>query len=118
MKSIGRRMINSNQRKLSEWRETIANAARIAHVGELIEGPVFIVAEFSLSRPKSIPGVRKGWPATRPDDDKLERALKDALKNVVWKDDGQCCTTIVIKRYETPDRPQGVRVMVGDLNEE
>jgi Holliday junction resolvase RusA-like endonuclease len=44
------------------------------------------------------------FPSTKPDVDKLERAILDALKNVAWHDDGQVIAAPAFKAFGTPAR--------------
>ncbi len=50
--------------------------------------PVKLMIEFHLQRPKGAPKKRTA-PAVKPDLDKLVRATCDALKGVLYLDDGQ-----------------------------
>ena len=63
---------------------------------------------FILPKPK-----KPKWavPAVRPDRDKLERFVMDALQSIVWTDDARVVGGLVEKRYG--DRP-GVRITVWD----
>ena len=71
----------------------------------VLTGPVEVLLHFELARPKS---ARRLLPSTKPDLDKLARAVLDALTGVVFKDDAQVVDLRVTKRYGTP----GVHVIV------
>ena len=76
----GRGMRHTNHAALTAWRNRIAiaavNAARAAGVKTPIDQPVTVQAVFYLDRPKR---PRFNIPATKPDLDKLQRAVGDAL---------------------------------------
>ena len=96
--------------RLAEWRQAIVVAARAAMVDSApLEGPLWISLEFSLRQPKR---PKFPHPATRPDYEKLARAVGDALKAAgVYRDDGQIVTASIRKRY-TAESPK-VTVFVG-----
>jgi Holliday junction resolvase RusA-like endonuclease len=100
---------------LEDWRRRVAVTVR-THLpspgwpAEAIAGPAAVTVVFLLPRPVShyINGKHGGLvkptaplhPATRPDVDKLARAVLDALaKSGAIKDDGQVVTLAVVKTY-------------------
>jgi Holliday junction resolvase RusA-like endonuclease len=102
------------------WRAQVTWYAIQAMSGlDKLTGPVEIWADFKMRRPKSHytrAGVLKlsapVWCETRPDADKLARAVGDALTGVVFRDDCQVAKWTIRKRYG--DAP-GVRVEVSVL---
>jgi crossover junction endodeoxyribonuclease RusA len=92
-------------RKCKPWRERVHWAAKEA-CGEPIGGPVRVSLSFRLSPPKQWRPTlklfrrRRGWPTTKPDIDKLARAVLDALTDVAYRDDSQVCALLVEKRYD------------------
>ncbi|MFA5380029.1 MAG: RusA family crossover junction endodeoxyribonuclease, partial [Dehalococcoidia bacterium] len=62
--------------------------------GEALE----IKATFHLSKPRSTP-KKVLFPVTRPDLDKLERCVGDALNKVLYADDSQIVKWAVEKKY-------------------
>lgn len=108
----GGRLIESS-RQVGPWRDTVRRAAIEAMAGRPpIEGPVYLVQVFALPRPKSHYGtgrnarrVKRGAPAlpsTRPDLDKLVRAVGDALTGVCYRDDAQVVNLCAAKYYVAP----------------
>lgn len=103
MRSFGRgRMVHQNSKKLHEWRDNIAKEARkkIKEEGwDFPEknAPIDIEVQFFLPRPKS----RKNsvYHTTRPDLDKLMRAVGDALTEVLFEDDSQIDAMTCSKAY-------------------
>lgn len=81
---------------------------------EALRGPVEITLRFYLVRPKGHfgtgrnAGVIKGsaapYPITKPDFDKLTRAICDGMKGSVYADDSQVVDAVIRKRYGTPER--------------
>jgi crossover junction endodeoxyribonuclease RusA len=97
---------------LKPWREAIIYAAR-EHSKELRypTGPVNACLYFYFPRPKSHFGTGRNahvlkdgateYKATKPDLDKLVRAVLDAItqSGVVWRDDSQVAGLTALKRY-------------------
>jgi Holliday junction resolvase RusA-like endonuclease len=98
---------------LGAWRTAIAQEARAA-IGDaaLLAGPVAVRVDFVMARPRSHylpangrrsePVLRLDapmWHTGKPDVNKLERALFDALKAVVWHDDEQVVDARARKPY-------------------
>ena len=119
--------------KLKAWREAIASEARRAvdHISamlddgtgdafheprlgkfELIESAVCVSLLFSFDKPKS--RKKEIHMRTRPDLDKLIRAVLDGCTNVIWKDDSQVCHITATKIYGVP----GVVVRIMPTTEE
>lgn len=95
----GRARLATKSAPLMAWRTAIATAAGRRMGDEpMLAGPLVVEAVFSLSRPVSLPR-RVEVPATRPDLDKLTRALLDGMTGVVFRDDGQVTRLVVSKRY-------------------
>lgn len=102
---------DQNAKTLKPWRQTVSSAARAAHQGDRVEGPVLLVVEFRFLQPKS---VRREFPSVKPDLDKLLRALMDGITDSgLWRDDAQVVTTHMSKRYA--DRA-GVHVQIGEYS--
>lgn len=106
-------------RKLEWWRIRVAHAAEKAAKRAGWEprhdGPVEVWAEFRLPRPKSAPKSRK-HAQTKPDLDKLQRAIGDALapykRSGVLRDDSRIMGWSAVKRYADDAHPTGVMVRV------
>jgi crossover junction endodeoxyribonuclease RusA len=91
----GRAIVTSDNKKTMPYRHMVTMMARHKMAHENINEPmaakhvpVKINLEFHLARTKSIPKKRTA-PAVKPDLDKLVRATCDALKGVLYLDDGQ-----------------------------
>lgn len=105
------------------WRAIVRMAAAQAF-GERdpIDGPVELTVSFVFPRPANHFGERKGvrylkptaplWMSTRPDGDKLERAISDAMEGVVYTVDSRIAHVTKEKVYG--DRP-GAQISVREL---
>jgi Holliday junction resolvase RusA-like endonuclease len=118
------RMIES-AKGLKPWRAKVTAAALTARrPHDPIVGPVAVTLAFTFPRPKfhygtgRNAGVVKAQYAdalmvTKPDIDKLERAVLDALSGVVFVDDCQVVASTKTKSYGEP----GVTVTVTEIKE-
>ena len=95
---------------LPAWRSLVSLAAKQAMNGKAPTlSPVSVVLSFSFSRPKSHYGtgskamVLKGdapqEKISKPDLDKLQRAVFDGMTGIVFKDDSQVWSVIATKDY-------------------
>jgi len=112
-----------------QWRDSVAAAAieakeRLGFVG-LMTGPVGIIINFKLPRPKSHfrtgkyaeqvrPGAPK-YPITKPDYLKLTRSTEDALTGILWVDDAQICEAEHTKDYAMEAENIGATIRVYEL---
>lgn len=108
----GRARVATKSAPLMAWRTAIATAAASAMAEQpVITGPVKVSATFRMPRPKSAP-KRVTWPATKPDIDKLARALLDGITGVVIRDDS---LVVVLDAGKFFDEAPGVHVRVERL---
>lgn len=104
--------------KLAPWRSAVADAVFRAFSDSGIPvflNPVVVEATFYLPRPKS---VKRRWPSTSPDLDKLCRGLGDALET----DSGVLASDSLIVRWDArklyaDTRPPGVEVFIREALE-
>lgn len=117
----GKPIIAHDNPQLTAWRTLVArdarNAAHTAEWGRPHNGPVTVEARFYLPRPK-----RPRFPnhaATKPDLDKLARAVGDALAapGGPLTEDSRIVTWILTKQWATESHPPGVHVIVTALND-
>jgi Holliday junction resolvase RusA-like endonuclease len=75
---------DDNSATLKAWRDGVISSARaVTLAGQAwspLAGPLTTDLIFTMKRPASAPKTREIQPAVRPDVDKLERAVNDALK--------------------------------------
>ena len=93
-------VVDDNRVSLKTWRSAIVDAARAELNGEAPElGPVRITLMFFLRQPKR---PKASVPITKPDVDKLARAVLDGMTDAgVIRDDSQVTTLTARKRYTT-----------------
>jgi Holliday junction resolvase RusA-like endonuclease len=88
-----------------DWRAAVAQAARLAHNGAPLTGPLYLSVTFCMKRPKSHfnrLGLKEDaptWHTSAPDATKLLRSTEDALKGIPWLDDAQVAWQVAQKRY-------------------
>lgn len=108
---------------LGPWRDAVRSECQRAGF-ETFTGAVSVSITFRVARPKGhyrtgrnahlLRDSAPAYPATKPDTDKLERAVLDGLTaGAAWKDDGQVVDLHGFKRYGTP----GCTITIGDMDE-
>lgn len=97
---------------LYAWRNSVASAALLMRQQcGMLRGAVELYASFHFPRPKS---VKRAHHCTRPDLDKLTRAVMDAItKSGLWEDDSRVVNSFTDKRYS--DTFSGVVVRIRGL---
>jgi Holliday junction resolvase RusA-like endonuclease len=69
-----------------DWKRTVQAQVLTQKPATPVDGPLAMRLVFHLPRPQSLP-KREKWPTKRPDLDNLGKAIKDALKGVIYRDD-------------------------------
>ena len=117
----GRPVVAHDNPRLAWWRTIVAraanDAARAAGWDAPHDGPVAVEARFYLPRPK-----RPRFPdhaATKPDLDKLARAVGDALAapGGPLAEDSRIVTWVLTKWWASDGQPPGVHVIVTALDD-
>jgi crossover junction endodeoxyribonuclease RusA len=124
-------VVDAAHRKLRPWRDSVKTAAQEAMTENgygLILGPVTLAVTITVARPAGHFGTGRNagtlrpsaprWPAVRPDGGKYQRAIEDALKHTVWRDDSQVVSWSGMKLYAgTPGAlgEPGCQVQVWEL---
>ncbi len=109
----GRSFMRDDNRALEPWRQAVTAAALKAVKGaEPMLGPLELYATFVLPRPRSHYGSGRNagklkpsaplYVPTRPDADKLVRAVGDAITGVICRDDSQLVVVHAEKHYGEP----------------
>ncbi len=88
------------------WKAAVAWEARKVYRGPLLSGPLHVAFTFVMPRPRGhyrkggglLPSA-PGFPITRPDALKMARAAEDGLTQVIWHDDSQIVSEMLLKRY-------------------
>lgn len=114
---VGRGILVESSKEVGPWRERVALAAHNAMSGRaLFDGAVSVCLNFVLPRPKSAPKSRTPAATKRPDLDKLERAVLDALTGVCFADDSQVVSLSGYKRIADLGETAGVEIRVESGN--
>ena len=113
---VGNGVMVESCKELKGWRQAVTEIA-IAAGASRWEGPVMVMLEFRFDRPKGHWGKRGLVPSapaektTKPDVDKLSRALLDALWPC-WGDDAQVVELHARKRFCHQGELPGALVLV------
>lgn len=109
----GRAVLVEQSKKVKPWRDAVTQLVRLRMATEgvrQLHGPVRVVATFYLRPPQK---PVRAQPTTRPDVDKLARAVLDACTAAgVWADDSQVTTLIAHKAYAPTVQAQGLRLTI------
>ena len=114
---VGAGRVISAAKGLDAWERAVRQAAQHAMVVPRVSGDALQVTLcFRMPRP----ACREAdvWHATRPDLDKLIRAVLDAMSGIVYDDDAQICWVNALARYEDETMSPGVAVTVTLMGEE
>lgn len=118
--------LREDNKELGPWRERVALVAYAALEGSeyddddepgIISGPIAVGLEFVLYRPKGAPKGRTQPATKKPDIDKLERGVLDALTHVIWTDDAQVVTVLKHKRVAELNESPGVHVWIEAIHD-
>jgi Holliday junction resolvase RusA-like endonuclease len=111
----GKAIMFESSKKLPEWRDTVMFTCKMAmmDVDGPLEGPVKATMYFLMEPPRKLVRER---PTTKPDLDKLVRAVCDAMVDAgVLLDDSQIVTLHAHKHYADSDEPAGVSITIENL---
>ncbi len=104
-------IVDDNKKPLKDWRTDVVVRVQDAlteasGVSWPLVGPVAVRLIFAMPKPAR---PKWPWPAVKPDVDKLERAVLDAMTDAgVWKDDAQVVDLHSSKHYPGPAVAQTV----------
>jgi len=104
--------VAENAAGLKRWTRVVGLEALVVRPRPIWRGAVSVSLMFRLK-----PGKATGYATRRPDLDKLERAVWDALTGVVYLDDSQITDSSARKRFAAPNEAPGVTVRVMRLEE-
>lgn len=112
---VGNGVMVESSKALKPWRQDVREAfldngdPRIRFAQGV---PVAVRLTFVMPRPAGLPKTKATPPHTkRPDVDKLERAVLDAIGSAgVWHDDAQVVEVVKTKRYAEIGETPGCRI--------
>lgn len=115
-------LLENNHAELKAWRVMIATLAAEQMTGkQMFEGPLSIDVLFIFTRPKlhyNSKGLLKDsapmWKTSKPDVDKLIRAVGDSLTGIVYRDDSQIVHGTFAKRFSDKAETQITVTEIGD----
>lgn len=84
--------------KSVDWKRTVYAQVLPVRPASLLQGPLEMRLVFVLLKPPSV-SKRREWPEVKPDADNLCKAVKDALRGLVYRDDAQIVHLDVWKEY-------------------
>lgn len=113
-KGWSRPVLTSTSKGLRDY-ATIVRVAAQDHVVTLEQDGMTVRLDFILPRPKSLP-KKPRWHTTKPDLDKLARAVLDALTGLAWRDDSQVVALTCTKRYAGLTEAPGLTVRLRACN--
>ena len=110
---VGHGIMVESSKKVGPWRDSVAWAARAAMESDGIAqftGPVELTINFYLSRGKT---VKRRYPTTPPDLDKLMRSTCDGITSSgLWRDDSQVVHSSIRKMYAAAGKLPGAFIIV------
>ena len=120
-KRTGRAVIvDMGGKKTKDWRTAVAWAAKQAHGGQPLTGPLSVQITFHMLRPKyhwrkngELKPDAPTFHTVRPDALKLARSTEDAMTGIIYADDSQTVRLEISKRYA--DGPCGATIEVNEI---
>ena len=110
---VGRGRSIEASKYLPGWRKAVTAAARAAHDGPPLDGPVTVTAVFVFPRAKALKDKPAPPHTSTPDGDKCARAIGDALTDAeVFHDDAQINTWHIHKRRAEPGETPGAHITI------
>ena len=107
-KGAKRPIVTSDNPKLKSWRQELSGAAMRACCDAEVDEfpvkarvPVEVALHFFFKPPQKSKGGNK---TTRPDVDKLMRAVLDGMSGIVYDDDSQVAHAQISKQFGIPER--------------
>lgn len=128
VKNLKRVVITDEKgKKLKTFQEGLREAMRECKPGSVLLGPVAISLELVMPRPKGHFGtgrnarvLKSNAPdlcTTKPDADKVLRAILDCGTQIWWRDDSQIADISLLKRYARPGEETHCRIDAREMEE-
>lgn len=104
---------------VQSFKATVRMAASDSYSGPPLDGPLGLDVVFILPRPQAKVWKTRPMPryrhAGKPDLDNLCKSVKDALVNLLWRDDGQVCSCVATKFVAAGDEQPHVEITLNRL---
>lgn len=85
-----------------------------------LEGPIHLDILFVMPRPSGMMWKKKpmprAWHRSKPDDDNMEKAVRDALTKLAFRDDSQICSKRVWKVIAAGDEMARTEILIVELD--
>lgn len=107
---VGRGILVESSKAVGPWRTLVAWHVAQEWRDAPLDGPIAVRLEFVMPRPSGTPKKVTPPAIKRPDVDKLQRAIFDAVTGVLWRDDSQVVDVCAIKRLAELDELPGCRL--------
>ncbi|MFW3538014.1 RusA family crossover junction endodeoxyribonuclease [Vagococcus fluvialis] len=99
--------------KSSAYKKVVAKYANQCKPNKLMQGPLEVRVDIYKESLKSFSKIKKEQaenkelrPITKPDADNYAKGILDALKGIIWEDDGQVVKLITEKFYSSNPRAE------------
>lgn len=117
---VGNGILVEQSKAVAPWRTSVAwHASQAMHAAQDMPAPLtgalVVELEFVMPRPTSAPKRSTPHAVKRPDIDKMQRAIFDALTGICWLDDSQVIGVSASKRLGEPGEGPGCAIRVGEL---
>lgn len=105
---------------VNAFKATVRMAARAAHAGPPLDGPLLISTIFVMPRPNAMIWKRKPMPRVWRsvgvgDVDNMQKALFDALSKLIWRDDKQVCYPVSLLTIAAGNEAPHLEVRIEEL---
>jgi len=114
---VGAGRVISAAKGLDAWERAVRQAAEHAMVVPRVSGDALQVT-LTFRMPRPVCRRADVWHTTRPDIDKLIRAVLDAMSGIVYTDDAMICSVSARSMYADATMPPGVAVTVSLMGED
>ena len=94
--------------KTKKFETFIMRTAEDQYKDEPLEGPLEVIIEFFITRPKSVSIEKRPYPIVKPDLDNFIKGVLDGLNGITWYDDNQIINLTARKRYAAPGTTGGI----------
>ncbi len=88
------------RKRNTAWAQRIADAAAASPPPALLEGPLRATLTFRMPRPTTGKAAKRPHPCVKPDVERLASGCLDQLQGIVYRDDAQIVSLLLVKQYE------------------